>query len=148
MVLRTIYKRAWEWIMTAFGYKMAGLSLYISTYFIYAYILLLIIAVWYYSERMPKQTMIFKAAAVLAALIGSGLVIAAMLFGWTVKSSDTVQGVQGRYFMPLLLPVLACFHSEKHREKLTRFINTERVFTICGLLQVAVIISIFFRKSL
>ena len=38
--------------------------------------------------------------------VSAGLVLTSMLLGWTPKSLDYITGVQGRYFIPLLPPVL------------------------------------------
>lgn len=37
--------------------------------------------------------------------LSCGLVMASMFFGWTPFGSETIEGIQGRYFLPLLFPL-------------------------------------------
>lgn len=76
-------------------------------------VLILIIAVtskdgYYWSNKREKR--IFSAAGVLIGVLISGLVIAALYAGFTPVGSWSVQGVQSRYFYPVL-PILYIFLS-------------------------------------
>lgn len=41
-------------------------------------------------------------------LLIAGGIVAGLMFGWTLKDSVAVEGIQGRYFLPVL-PALCCF---------------------------------------
>ena len=46
-------------------------------------------------------------------------IFAGMLLGWTPVSSKAILGVQGRYFIPIILPLLLCFKGEGISSKLS-----------------------------
>ena len=47
-----------------------------------------------------------------------GLVMTAMLLGWTPNSSDIIQGVQGRYLLPVLPLALIAFRNNTIESKI------------------------------
>lgn len=49
----------------------------------------------------------------IMAILSVGCVMGAMLLDWTPLGSTEIQGVQGRYFVPLLAPVLLALRSNK-----------------------------------
>ena len=68
----------------------------------------------------------------LISAVSAVLVLASMFFSWTPTSSTMVDGVQGRYFIPLLLPLALVFrglpfkfrkNSDRHIALVTFFAN-------------------------
>jgi len=74
-----------------------------------------------------------KVGVLIALVLSGGIIAAAMLLTWTPLSSETIQGIQGRYFIPLLLPLVLCL--KNHTLVLKKSIDRELIFTL-GWLQV------------
>jgi len=74
-----------------------------------------------------------KIGVLTGIVISGGIIAAAMLLSWTLLSSKSIQGIQGRYFIPLLLPLVLCL--KNHTLVLKRSIDRGLVFTL-GWLQV------------
>jgi len=74
-----------------------------------------------------------KIGVLTGIVISGGIIAAAMLLSWTLLSSKSIQGIQGRYFIPLLLPLVLCL--KNHTLVLKRSIDRGLAFTL-GWLQV------------
>lgn len=80
---------------------------------IIAYLFLLLLAVIISQNDTITFNRFQKILVIIITVAGAGLVALSMLIGWTENTSDTVQGLQGRYFLPyLILPVL-CIRNRK-----------------------------------
>ena len=80
---------------------------------IIAYLFLLLLAVIISQNDTITFNRFQKILVIIITVAGAGLVALSMLIGWTENTSDTVQGLQGRYFLPyLILPVL-CVRNRK-----------------------------------
>lgn len=146
LFIRTIVNRGKGWFLSIFGYSMAGLSIYISTYLIYGCIIILVLAIWYYSSNMPGGCILFNSVMFITCLCGISMVIMAM-YVCTPNTSGLIQGVQGRYFIPFLFPFIACFSSKQHNGKITGIVNTSTIYYFWGLIQIGVLINILHRIS-
>lgn len=74
-----------------------------------------------------------KIGILIGIVISGGIIAAAMLLSWTLLSSKSIQGIQGRYFIPLLLPLVLCL--KNHTLVLKRSIDRGLIFAL-GWLQV------------
>ncbi len=70
-----------------------------------ALILLVIVALFYSKNDYMLHIKLFLFSLVLCTIF---LIFSALYAQWTPVASDTVAGVQGRYFIPLLLPMALC----------------------------------------
>lgn len=64
----------------------------------------------------------------------SALIWTSMYASYTAVGSDVIQGVQGRYFIPLFLPFLSCFFQRKREFKLDQLWINRAIFAICSVL--------------
>lgn len=106
-----------------------------DTIVIFYYIMMFIVILSEQSDMKFKKRMV----SMLILLILFGAIFAAMYFGWSSYRLPYVEGVQGRYFIPLLLPFLYLILPKKEKLKLTdetlySFINIVLLFYIITLL--------------
>ena len=72
-------------------------------------------------------------------LISVAIIAAAMMFSWTPESSKTIEGIQGRYFLPLLLPLVFCLKTKNLT--LQKSLDNKLIFAL-GWIQILAIINI------
>jgi len=129
--IRSFYQEFFLWLHQAIGSKMSGLTMEMPAWISVAFMFVLMLAV----INKPKHSVALRRRdrAVLWGLILmiSALVMASMFVAWTSNNSDLVQGIQGRYFIPLLpLLVLAVAN---YGVKLEKSIDRELIFVSTGL---------------
>ena len=84
------------------------------------------------NHRSPKITKRMMVTAGFIVVIVSGLVLAAMLISYTYVGADTILGVQGRYFLPVLPLVLLIVQGNKNII-VKNSIESELILAIIGL---------------
>ncbi len=125
---------------TLWGIYMGSFQQKVSLYFIVAIILFLLLGVIDMKEDKvqialwKKLFIIFLCCGVIV------LVFTGMLIGWTPNTSTIIEGVQGRYFLPILPLVLILF--AKGNKILTLNTKVDKFVTI-GMVMVNVIMMIF-----
>ena len=88
----------------SFGYRMSGLSLTLPSLYPLAFVLLLAATARLGGNALARPV---GAAAALGVLILTAYLIVIMLLTWTAMGTVKVEGLQGRYWTPVL-PLLAC----------------------------------------
>ncbi|MBQ9307868.1 MAG: DUF2142 domain-containing protein [Clostridia bacterium] len=107
LILHTLRIALFGWIGQGVGSLLSGLSLEISGWKITGYMLLLALSAM---PREGEEYVHFREKAVYALILLSctGLVMLTMLLGWTPLDATWIQGVQGRYLIPVLPLVWLC----------------------------------------
>ncbi len=103
------------YLETMLGRRLGWMSVYLDNTLIYAYFALLILA------SLPKEgEMRLPRPARLILFTGSVLTalstLAGMLLNWTPFGSQTIQGMQGRYFLCLMPAFLLSIRGQKMRQ--------------------------------
>ncbi len=118
MLMATLRPTAFQWyVETAVGSSLCSLNLSLATGSIWCYIMLLLFSAvcWREGEeplRRPlRLTMLGTAVVVIVAVFG------VMLLSWTHVGSKVIDGVQGRYFIPVMPMVLLAFNGGGVRAK-------------------------------
>ena len=111
IVINTIKVRAKTWVCTAVGRALSGGTLLIPLEIVYGFMAVAIMA------ALQKENNILsignKVLIVIVCLMIAGLVLASMLVGWTKYNDVIIQGVQGRYFSPMIIYLLAVINNKK-----------------------------------
>lgn len=111
---RTLRNDFLLWMWCIIGYAMSGLSLLIPMPYVYGFAGLLVLSAAFRGQEevriLPGQRAAFVGCFGAVVL----LTMFAMLIGWTTAGDTVVQGVQGRYFLPVL-PLLAMAFSGNFR---------------------------------
>ena len=106
------YELWFVWLQQCVGSRLAGLSLSVDVWHIFAYLVLLIIS----SFPCFGETTVIQAGERFLLLFISACVIAATMFFMficcTPYGDPIILGVQGRYFIPILPLLCMCFHTK------------------------------------
>lgn len=141
MIWNTIYLKG-EFIFTsAFGGKLGWVNLDVSILVVCVYLITAVLAVMPTEKnigvQMKGSTRILLLLVFFACI---ACVFAGMLLSWTTISMDYIEGVQGRYFLPVILLALFAFRGKGVRitESLERTCLMAAIvvqpFTVAGIL--------------
>lgn len=106
--LNTLIENTEGYIAGFIGMWLSGTSLPVPLLPIVAYMFILFLSIFDTEGDENASLTVWNRTLML--MVGAAiyvLVLAGLLFAWTSITSRTVEGVQGRYFIPLALPVLA-----------------------------------------
>ena len=118
------------------GSVMAGFSMIIPGKYIKIYLVMLILCVL--RRENQEATITWKSRAIFLgcdALIVL-LTMTTMFLAWTSVGQETIQGLQGRYFIPCLLPGLLCLENSVVRihKETDRFAMTVGIIMQMGII--------------
>ena len=111
ILFRTLRIYLKPWFAASIGRYLSGLTLVLPS--VVSNMLLFTLlgsSLLFENRQIPLPV---KGVLILVALMIFGLTLAAMLTGWTTTDADYIQGVQGRYFTPLLPYGFACLNNRK-----------------------------------
>ena len=142
LIWRSIRLQYKDWLYSAMGNNFAGLSIHLSERYMQIYIILLLLSVL---RRTEAATFDREAASLAserfsvtpgmrvlymgAIVISVGLIMGTMLLSWTSEGSAVINGIQGRYFLPILFLIPMCMDNRilvLHR-------NPDRLILLTGL---------------
>ena len=117
ILVTTILANADFYLESMIGSPLGWLNVYLPDVLIYAFLAVLLIAsIRVYNEkvylRKGDQAIIW-----LMCLAACGISLAAMLLYWTPQGWFEIKGVQGRYFLPMLLPFALSLRGRKMEYK-------------------------------
>ena len=120
VILRVYYlsfrTMIWMWFEQAIGHVLSGQTMIIDQWCVSVYLILLVLSAFgTRNERTTtgRERFVFAVSALLPVL----LLMVIMLVSWTTNTYDTIQGVQGRYFIPCVPLALMCLNSRLVRIK-------------------------------
>jgi len=99
--LTTLREQGEGWFRCVIGWRLSGLSLGVSMEYITAFTVGLLLSVAVRESGMQKVTMGQRAVFLLCAGLVVLLSMLGMFTGWTPMGSPVVEGIQGRYFIPI-----------------------------------------------
>jgi hypothetical protein len=105
--IRTVPDQMWEWIKGLVGVG-PSVTNWPTVAIVLAAVLFVVVALQHDRDEPTPLSLSQRGLVLLLFLVGVALVFAANYVYWTTPGSDTVNGVQARYFVPLLalLPVV------------------------------------------
>lgn len=109
---QTLRQDGWGWIQQGVGRIFAGHSMRMDELPIYAFIGLLIVSAFSYEGDKRSFTCRDKITFMIAAMGTVFAVMLTMFLGWTSDTRPTIQGIQGRYFIPIFPLLLMCFNNK------------------------------------
>lgn len=102
--IRTMVRFLPFYICSATSYDLGWLNIQIAPVFILVFIVLCLLSTQY--ESLVKINKLEKQYYILSSVFTVIAIVMALLISWTPKGVGVSLGVQGRYFIPLLVPVL------------------------------------------
>ncbi len=118
------------WMKGAVGALLSGLSLPLSDWIPLGYIVLLVLASIHKEQETPCLRSRERRTFCAVAFVVSILVMLSLCVGWTSDTSDVIQGIQGRYFIPILPLALLTLNSNN----LVQRRNPDRELMLMGCL--------------
>lgn len=116
---RTIRYGIKTWFYASFGRALSGSTLILPTYLVHATLGLVILSSL--REEEYKDSLLFKAAIIALCVFAGLMMVGGMLVSWTEINQEVIedyggpiiQGIQGRYFSPLLPYLFLIFHNNR-----------------------------------
>lgn len=102
----TFMQSANLWLHCAVGYILSGYSFLVSGSIINHFMLVIFLAALAHADSDEFLPGIHRAGFLAVTLIVVFLVMLSMFLGWTVNGATMIDGIQGRYFIPVI-PLLA-----------------------------------------
>ena len=112
MFLRTLDQMGDWWIGTLVGRSLAWFQFSAPWYVVLSFLLVLLLAIPKSAESDIEIAPMQKVVFVCIFAIGAFLVILSMYFAFTFNTETVIDGVQGRYFLPLLPVLLLAFRNK------------------------------------
>lgn len=116
LALRTFFRSGDGFVETMLGMQLGWLNIEVSRFVVYGMLLLMIIAVLQIENVDGQKNIIVtngqKGFYFFASAVSVGIVMASMFMSWTPKDAVGIEGVQGRYFLPLLPILLLLFRTQ------------------------------------
>lgn len=106
IVFRSIYMKMWDWFLEAYGGILVGYIVPSWIICIFVAIILLIAVKDYQDDVTNKNRIVIWVSSLLTAFL-----IVALFITSTKRENEVITQVQGRYFVPLVLPVFYSFRS-------------------------------------
>lgn len=117
LLFRTLSNQAWDYVMQANGSLLAGLNVSIPAYLVVIYISLLILVYSYESNIEGIVATDMRRVLLITGII-EFVVVTASGFLMTRYGENSLEGLQGRYYIPCLLMILLGTKHEDVRKKI------------------------------
>lgn len=131
VVTRTVFEKISFFVESMIANPLGWVEIQLPNIIVLGFAIVLIFSAIpnHRSKKITKRMMV---TAGFIVVIVSGLVLAAMLISYTYVGSDTILGVQGRYFLPVLPLVLLIVQGNKNII-VKNSIESELILAIIGL---------------
>lgn len=142
--LNTLIKKGPWYIGSCIGYSLSGLSLHIPAVIVIGFGLLSLLSLFVENkeDKNVKITKGLRAMMLFIVFLISFLILTIMFISWTYNDSPVIEGVQGRYFLPIVTLLFMAISKKKTFIKE----NWNKIFIMsASLLQLATIIVIFVK---
>lgn len=135
--ISTFNNNIWDYILGAVGITLGGMSVDIFGYIIFIY--MLCVAAIMYGEIDDKYTKMnrMRLSLLIIACMGIVLVITAG-FLMTPYGAINIQGIQGRYFVPCLVPL--CYGMISNRIRIN--VNSKLIYQLVIFVYIGIIFSV------
>lgn len=128
--INTIYNKGLYYINTTVGQLLSGLTLPVNMFYINTFILLLIASAIKRDDYISNINIHKKVLIIASVVIIILLVMLSMFLCWTSDFRNIIEGVQGRYFIPVILPLLVVVNNK--RIKISRVIDEVLIYmSVC-----------------
>ncbi|MDD3137467.1 MAG: DUF2142 domain-containing protein [Lachnospiraceae bacterium] len=110
---RTFVYASTDWVNTLIGQRLGWLTIEIPNVIVIGFAILLFVSIIGYEGEMNKMKLVDKiwiGFLCFGSIVG---ICMSMLLAWTRESSLCIEGVQGRYFLPILPLLLLLFKNSR-----------------------------------
>ena len=126
MIVNTILDKGGFYMESLIGYKLGWVEIETSEMLVVLFLFLLFLSILTTREEAVWINSVQRGIMIISCLGCTGFIVLGMLLSWTPVGHVSVEGVQGRYFLPFLLILLtACRNNGIYlRTKMDRTIIT------------------------
>ena len=119
LLLRTVRYSLKTWFYASFGRALSGNTLIIPTYLVHSLLALLVLSA--IRQESDSAPILFKVAVLGICIFAGLMMVGGMLISWTEIDQEVIedyggpiiQGIQGRYFSPLLPYLFTILNNRK-----------------------------------
>ena len=131
MLFNTFFLKIDFYYESLIGYNLGYFA--IPTYIIVTVIFTVLLLISFIDSENEQWELTKGKRCILALLIllSVGLIEASMLLGWTTTDLDFIEGVQGRYFLPLMLAVFLTV--KNHNITIKKKIDNPMIVVACSI---------------
>lgn len=124
LFLNTFLQKGMWYINTAIGSELGWLNILMPNWIINIWGIILIISTFSEKSNNDVFTHEHKILYFFIAVTIILIVMLAMALAWTPSGYSTIEGVQGRYFIPIIFLLLICFQNSKlyMNERITKVV--------------------------
>ena len=123
VVIQSIIEYGNHWIQTMFGSFMGALNIEISPFVWVVFLIFFLYEICNYKRLEVKPRRFDQLIMFLIFLGGTGLIFTSLYVQWTPFKSELIEGIQGRYFIPLIIfPAFLVMYSNDKKKKDVRYI--------------------------
>lgn len=143
-LIRIFENTFWEWgdyyLRGMLGSPLGVLNVSIPWFILIAFLILLLLCAMKHSHDKDNWTKISRTYGVFLCLASIMLILTSLLLTWTRIGETSVQGIQGRYFLPLAVLGFILLRTNKvtinniREDCLVYLASILNVFAICGAL--------------
>lgn len=108
ILFATIKRYAGYYFYTMLGQQLSWYNVYVPKAYIIVWAILLIAAT-FGEEKAPENFGVVRVVFAIIIVAISLLIMTSLYVQWTDQNAELIAGVQGRYFIPLILPLLLIF---------------------------------------
>lgn len=141
VILNTIFVKSGDIFNSFVGSSLESFSVQIPQLVVLGFFVVFLMSCIYVIEG-PKTAIFRREQKIMICVISLmvvAMVVAAMLFSWTPMGAEYIVGIQGRYFLPFMLPLAFCLKNQTLTLK--RSLDPQLIFTL-GWLQLITFIAI------
>lgn len=126
IVLRTVIEKGDFFIRSMLGGNMGALSIEITPSVWIAFLILFLYEVCNQKRLGAIPHRYDRLVLALVFLGGAALICASLYVQWTSLENEVIEGIQGRYFIPLIIfPALLIVYNNDKKKRETRYIITD-----------------------
>lgn len=114
IIFNTLIKRSYYYLMNMIGYGLGWLEVKVPIRFVFILFVVLFMNIFKFRDEpekeLPRKS---KIIMLLSVIVSVACIFAGMLLAWTPKGMLEIQGVQGRYFIPLVPFAMVVFKTKR-----------------------------------
>lgn len=112
ILVRTWYRNAVEWVLQMLGFALGWMNIRVDNILLALYGIILVLAFSNGAGKKNSDRPVWMDCAALIFCVAL-LISTALYVQWTQVNASEIDGIQGRYFIPLLLPFYFMLNSGK-----------------------------------
>ncbi|MGN0973216.1 MAG: DUF2142 domain-containing protein [Bacilli bacterium] len=143
ILFNTITVKSEFYLFSFLGYRLGALNVTINTLYIVIYFIILLLSI-FLEKNKYELSKTNKIITIVVFAIIFNIILLGLYLGWGIITDTIIEGVQGRYFIPINILLLLIFASKKNNIKMNNpYMLVSLSLLLCHLLISTNIINFF-----